>query len=79
LECHEGKKFTNWRLPTRYELSLLFLQKVAGTVGGFELGNYWSFSDGLTLANAYIRSFFDGAENSTPKSNTNYVRAIRSF
>jgi hypothetical protein len=72
----EGQKFTDWRLPTKNELNLLFLKK--GLVGGFESYYYWSSTeyDGI---DAWCQDFVVGGQISGGKGNSNHVRAIRAF
>jgi hypothetical protein len=73
----EGQKFTDWRLPTKNELNLLFLKK--GLVGGFAEEDYWSSTefDGHT---AWYQFFKNGKQDTYGgKTNTGYLRAIRSF
>jgi len=76
----EGKKFTDWRLPTKYELNLLYSKKTE--VGGFADGFYWSSTeidnpDGFF---AWAQDFDEGWLRTTfSKDETFYVRAIRAF
>jgi hypothetical protein len=72
-----GQQFTNWRLPTFYELGLLYGLK--GPIGGFSTERYWS-STATGTDNAEYINFSNGS--STPirgKANSYYVRAVRSF
>ena len=71
-----GKLYTDWRLPTKYELNLLYLQKSA--VGGFSDFNYWSSTEFANF-NAWIQNFDDGNQLINNKTNTFYVRAVRAF
>jgi len=74
-----GKNFTNWRLPTKYELGLLYDKKnsIPGLNGG---GSYWSSTDAINTSLAFFIDFSTGTVSSQDKSNTNYrVRAVRSF
>ena len=73
-----GKLFTDWRLPTKYELNLLYLQKVAGTVGGFATERYWSSTE-FDYNDAYLQHFGDGNKSYFSKSFAPSVRAIRAF
>jgi len=72
----EGKKFTDWRLPTKYELNLLYLQK--SVVGGFEYVFYLSSTE-YDYRDAWLQYFRNGSQFNTSKSDTLYVRAIRAF
>ena len=75
----EGKKFTDWKVPTKNELNLLYLQKVAGNIGGFVDANYWSSSeDGGTKG--WMQNFLTGDQIGALKGSVRiYIRAVRSF
>lgn len=63
-----------WRLPTREELHLMWLNK--DNIGGFAAAFYWSssvYSNNL----AWNQAFSDGNQFSYFKSTTNYVCAVR--
>ena len=64
-----------WRLPTKYELNLLYLQK--DVVGGFAGDYYWSSTedDGF----AWYQYFADGGQSNYNKTLTSRVRAVRAF
>jgi len=75
-----GKLFNDWRVPTKDELHLLYLQKVAGIVSGFQDNGYWS-STSYNPNEAYVE-IFDQIGNTQfydDKFTQYYVRAIRSF
>jgi hypothetical protein len=69
--------YSDWYLPSKDELTQLYINKVA--IGGFTNNRYWSSTE--SDANlAWIQNFNDGFQPSvSSKSNTLYVRAIRSF
>ena len=71
-----GKLFTDWRLPTRDELNLLYSKKV--TVGGFASINYWSSTE-ADYVNAWSQNFNGGGQGYYFKGDAVYVRAIRAF
>jgi len=71
-----GQKFMDWRLPTKYELNEMYLQK--GEIGGFSSASYWSSSESYTVI-AWLYAFDDGFFYSTNKSNTYFLRAVRAF
>jgi len=72
----DGKKFTDWRLPTKYELNLIYTQKTA--IGAFTNNYYWSYiGNGTTYV--WLQNFGNGKQLYGPKENTYCVRAIRSF
>ena len=63
-----------WRLPTREELSLMYLNK--NKIGGFAAAYYWSSSE-LNVNYAWFQYFFNGNQNYNGKANPYYVRAVR--
>jgi hypothetical protein len=65
-----------WRLPTREELHLMYLNK--NEIGGFAEACYWSSSE-YTNYNAWGQSFFNGSQYSLRKHAAYYVRAVRSL
>jgi hypothetical protein len=72
-----GKKFTDWRTPTLYELRLMYDARVA--IGGFDpSGRYWS-SVYLTSLNRVAIDFDDGTDNDVDDTYLRFVRAVRSF
>jgi hypothetical protein len=71
-----GKKFTDWRLPTKHELNLMYIDR--GIIGGFANRYYWSSTE-FDSANAWIQSFNHGTQINNGKVNTYYVRAVRAF
>jgi hypothetical protein len=72
----EGKKYTDWRLPTLYELTLLYQQR--DVVGGFINNGYWTSTEG-SFDGYRIVQFPSGGTISIGKSYTFSVRAIRDF
>ena len=64
-----------WRLPTREELHLMWLNK--DSIGGFAAAYYWSSSE-ASNGNAWYQLFYDGYHyDFSSKNNTHYVRAVR--
>ena len=63
-----------WRLPTREELHLIWLNK--DNIGGFAAAYYWSSSENYN-STAWVQSFHNGYQSFNPKSNAYYVRAVR--
>ena len=71
-----GVTYGDWYLPSKYELNLLYLQKIA--VGGFASAYYWSSTeDGNDYA--WRQDFDSGAQNIGGKNFTSRVRAVRAF
>ena len=71
-----GVTYGDWYLPSKHELNLLFINRVA--VGGFSSGPYWSSSE-YDSTNAWYQSFTNGGQNDGGKNNSAYVRAVRAF
>jgi hypothetical protein len=68
--------YSDWYLPSMYELEKLYLNK--DIIGGFVVAFYWSSSETDTN-NAWLQSFNSNSQTSGTKTNSYYVRAIRSF
>jgi hypothetical protein len=64
----------DWYLPSRYELNVLYTNRVAIT--GFGTGNYWSSTE-ASNANARRQAFNTGTSSSSSKTGTAAVRCIR--
>jgi len=72
----DGKKFTDWRLPTRFELNLLYTQKTK--IGAFVNNYYWSsIENGNT--SAWLQNFGNGTQDFGSKERPICVRAVRTF
>ena len=68
--------YGDWYLPSKYELNLLYLQKIA--VGGFASAYYWSSTEYLNDY-AWLQYFDYGTQGLNGKNLTNRVRAVRAF
>lgn len=68
--------FTDWRLPTKAELLVLYNQKA--TIGGFSTDFYWSSTENNSYSSCYV-SFFHGMSGETGKSAQCKVRAVRTL
>jgi hypothetical protein len=74
-----GAKFNDWRLPTKDELNLIFMQK--DSIGGFKgltLTYYWSSAEDDSNS-AWNQDFNVGIQSSYYKTSTYGVRAVRAF
>lgn len=71
-----GKAFTDWRLPEKGELNLLYYQK--DIVGGFSSYGYWSSSE-APLNFAWLQNFTNGTQLNVGPNLTYRVRAVRAF
>ena len=65
-----------WRLPTKEELHIMYLNK--NEIGVFAEACYWSSSE-HTNHNGWGQSFFNGSQYSLRKHSSYYVRAVRSL
>jgi hypothetical protein len=73
--------YTDWYLPAKDELNLMYLNLHTQSLGGFAGGNYWSSSEyaGYEALLAWYQSFSSGIQNDSGKDYTAYVRAVRAF
>jgi hypothetical protein len=65
-----------WRLPTREELHLMWLNRES--IGCFAAAYYWSSSEGNTNF-AWYQYFYNGYQGYFSKNYTLYVRAVRAL
>ena len=67
-----------WRLPTKYELQILF--ENIDKIGGFSVGEYcyWSSAE-YSSAEAWRQNFFYGRQFKYLKTSKCNVRAVRAF
>ncbi|WP_165481153.1 Lcl C-terminal domain-containing protein [Legionella impletisoli] len=70
--------YADWYLPSKFELNQLYLQKVAGTVGGFANVDYWSSTE-TGAANAWVQNFGSGNQLFDSKIANLRVRCVRAF
>jgi len=75
---HKGGGFTNWHLPDRSELDLMYKNLKKYNLGGFSNNDYWS-SEQENSYNAYYQDFGNGKQNYGSFSNSYSVRAVRSY
>jgi hypothetical protein len=72
----DGKKFLDWRLPTKFELNLMYAQKTQ--IGGFVNNFYWSSI--LNGSNyAWVQNFSNGSQDYGSRDGAFHVRAVRSY
>jgi hypothetical protein len=65
-----------WRLPTREELHLMWLNRES--IGGFAASHYWCSSE-VSICNAWVQNFASGLQSSHYKNVIYYVRAVRAL
>ncbi|MDR1231647.1 MAG: hypothetical protein LBK61_09630, partial [Spirochaetaceae bacterium] len=69
--------YTDWFLPSRDELYLMYQNLKAKGRGGFGSGRYWSSS--VDRPSVHFLQFSDGRWNSNDPSELYLVRACRQF
>ena len=70
--------YTDWYLPAKDELNLIYVNLHTQSLGGFASNYYWSSSE--YVANlAWLQYFSVGYQNYYNKLYTFYVRAVRAF
>jgi len=74
--------YSDWYLPSRFELGFVYSNLVAKGLGGFQSNNnyyyFWSSSQ-YTSTDSYLQSFSNGYTYITSKNSSFRVRAIRTF
>jgi hypothetical protein len=73
---HNG--YTDWYLPTKDELKLMYTNLHGKGLGGFISAHYWSSTEALNYS-AFLFHFGDGKADNRNKGLTLQVRAIRTF
>ncbi|MBU1720846.1 MAG: hypothetical protein KKA07_17400, partial [Bacteroidetes bacterium] len=70
--------FTDWFLPSKDELNLMYLNLQANGLGNFGGGSYWSSTE-IDDNLAWLQAFNTGNEMSANKDYDDMVRSARSF
>jgi hypothetical protein len=70
--------FSDWFLPSKAELNLMYWNVKQKSLGGLGSGEYWSSSQN-TIGWAWIQRFDDGRQDNNSKVNLYSVRPIRAF
>jgi hypothetical protein len=79
---YRGGGYADWFLPAKDELYQLYKQKIAGVVGGFTWGGYWSSSEYVTQFDhtlAWQKYFYNDNATLTHKDRVDGVRCVRAF
>jgi hypothetical protein len=79
---YRGGNFTNWRLPDRGELRLMYENLYSKNLGGFYSGGYWSsveYNSNIAYDFIFINNNGISGEQITYKTDSCRVRAVRSF
>ncbi len=70
--------YSDWFLPSKDELDLMYHNLKEQGAGGFTGSSYWSSSEG-SANDAWYQAFGSGYQDDVNKNNTGYVRAVRAF
>jgi len=70
--------YTDWYLPSKDELDMMYVNLYMQGLGGFASDSYWSSTE-VDNNYAWRQSFSDGSQGTIHKGTTLYVRAIRAF
>lgn len=73
----DGKNYTDWRLPTRFELNMMFERR--NVIGNFTRDDYWSSIEAKDGNGAWSQNFNDGEQKELEKSAKGKVRIVRAF
>jgi hypothetical protein len=76
--AYRGGGKSDWFLPSRDELNLIYTKLHKAGVGGFADDIYWSSSEGTAL-DAWYQIFANGNQNYYFKTIPTRVRAVRAF
>ncbi|MBA2652818.1 MAG: DUF1566 domain-containing protein [Tatlockia sp.] len=71
-----GKEFTDWQLPTKYELNLLYQYR--DIIGQFDKAIYWCSTENSS-SDAWNQNFTTSVQDRNDKNESFNVRAIRYF
>ena len=75
----DGKEFSDWRLPTKRELNLMYVVYNDGNAPSLNEIHYWSSTE-FDSNDEWFHAFFYGFQSDYyTKGYTNYVRAVRAF
>jgi hypothetical protein len=70
--------YSDWFLPSKDELNLMYQNLKLAGIGGFADGLYWSSSE-YSSGNAWLQLFTNGNQNGYDKYSLFRVRAVRAF
>jgi hypothetical protein len=74
----DGKEFSDWRLPTKRELNLMYVVYNNGNAAFLNANDYWSSTEDDNRY-AWGQYFGNGGQGFGDKANANNVRAVRAF
>ncbi|MDA9354253.1 DUF1566 domain-containing protein, partial [Flavobacteriaceae bacterium] len=74
----DGKEFSDWRLPTKRELNLMYVVYSNGNGASLNTSFYWSSTE-YDNDNAWRQRIFNGNDSFFVKNGPLNVRAVRAF
>ena len=74
----DGKEFSDWRLPTKRELYLMYVVYTNGNAASLNSGYYWSSTEFVNNY-AWLQDLINGIQDFLSKDITYNVRAVRAF
>lgn len=74
----DGKEFSDWRLPTKRELNLMYGVYSGSNAASLNSGFYWSSTE-ADNGNAWSQDFDSGVQINDYKGGTSDVRGVRAF
>ena len=77
-ENYTGGGFTDWFLPSKDELDLMYINLHVNLIGAYTANPYWSSSED-NATQAWIQNFGSGAQIGNAKGNSAYIRPVRAF
>ncbi|GHU26148.1 hypothetical protein FACS1894164_16880 [Spirochaetia bacterium] len=77
-ENYRGGGYTDWRLPSKGELDMIYQNLRKRNLAGLGNDDYWSSSESDSN-HAWLQRFSDGHQVNTGKDYTYGVRAVRAF
>jgi TolB-like protein len=75
---YKGGGYSDWRLPTKEELNLIYQNLRARNIGNLGDSWHWSSSE-VDKSNAWEQRVSDGKQNYAAKAAADSVRAVRAF
>jgi len=75
---HSGKEFSDWRLPTKRELNLMYGVFISGNAANFTPFYFWSSTE-YDNYSAWVQYVGNGFQSNFFKDDTVSVRAVRAF
>ncbi len=75
---YSGGGFSDWFLPSRDELNLMYTHLHCQGLASFAADHYWSSSQ-YNSSNAWRQNFANGTQANLAKSDSYRVRAVRAF